>query len=46
MKYYKYRFLDSIFTVFFKHNPWFQPRETLSDMRCVPVVETTGYISN
>lgn len=28
----------------FKHSPWFQPRETLSDMRCVPVVETTDYV--
>ena len=38
----------SIFKFYFhsiiKHSPWFQSRETLSHMRCVPVVETTGYV--
>lgn len=31
-------YFHSIFNII----PWFQPRETLSDMRCVPVVETTA----
>lgn len=30
----------------FKHSPWFQSRETLNDMRCGQVVETTGYVND